>query len=46
MNSDMIEANALGITGTPTVFINGRKAKERSLNGFQSLIDEELRKLM
>jgi protein-disulfide isomerase len=45
MNSDMVEANTLGITGTPTVYVNGRKIKERSLNGFQSLIDEELRKL-
>ena len=45
MNSDMSEANTLGITGTPTIFINGRKAKERSLDGFQTLIDQELRKL-
>jgi len=45
MNSDMVEANTLGITGTPTVYVNGRKVKERSLNGFQSLIDGELRKL-
>ncbi len=45
MSSDMAEANTLGITGTPTIYVNGRKAKERSLNGFQSLIDEELRKL-
>jgi protein-disulfide isomerase len=45
MRADIAEAGQLGVTGTPTVFINGRKLKERSLPGFQTLIDEELRKL-
>jgi protein-disulfide isomerase len=42
---DMEEAKNLGVTGTPTIYINGRKLRERSPQGFQSLIDEELRKL-
>ncbi len=42
MNNDMAEASKLGVTGTPTIFINGRKLKQRSLQGFQALIDQEL----
>lgn len=45
MNSDMIEANRIGITGTPTIYVNGRRLKQQSLDGFQLLIDQELRKL-
>ena len=35
----------MGISGVPTVFVNGRKLKNRSLQGFQELIDAELAKL-
>lgn len=42
---DVKDAGRLGVTGTPTVFINGRKLKQRSLEGFQAMIDDELRKL-
>ncbi|TKB11361.1 DsbA family protein [Desulforhopalus sp. IMCC35007] len=38
--NDMVEAQQNGITGTPSVFINGRKLKQRSLSGFQKLIDD------
>ena len=44
MKSDVEEANRLGVTGTPTIFINGRKLKQRSLQGFQDLIDQALSK--
>jgi protein-disulfide isomerase len=44
LRSDMVEAQQNGITGTPTIFINGRKLKKRSLIGFQTLIDQELEK--
>jgi protein-disulfide isomerase len=44
VNRDMAEAGKLGVTGTPTIFINGRKLKQRSLQGFQDLIDQELGK--
>ncbi len=42
---DMDEAQALGITGTPTIFVNGKKVKDRSIGGFQKLIDQEMSKL-
>ena len=42
---DVSDAGRLGVTGTPTIFVNGRKLKQRTLAGFQALIDNELRKL-
>ena len=45
LRSDMVEAQQNGITGTPSIYINGRKLKKRSLNGFQTLIDKEMKKL-
>ncbi|WP_167505985.1 DsbA family protein [Desulfosediminicola flagellatus] len=45
LNGDMVEAQQLNITGTPSIFINGRKLKQRSVSGFQQQIDEELKKL-
>ncbi len=42
---DLLEGQKAGVTGTPTVFINGRKPAQRSLKGFQTLINEELKKL-
>ncbi|WP_163339317.1 thioredoxin domain-containing protein [Desulfopila sp. IMCC35008] len=44
INKDLSDAKKAGVTGTPTVFINGRKLQQRSLQGFQKLIDEELTK--
>jgi len=31
-----------GVTGTPTIFINGRLLKNRSVDGMKQLIDKEL----
>ena len=45
LQRDMQDAQKAGVTGTPAVFINGRKLKQRSLAGFQALIDDELTKL-
>ena len=42
---DAREGAQAGVRGTPTIFINGRKLKDRSLNGFQIAIDKELQKL-
>ncbi len=42
---DAREGAQAGVRGTPTIFINGRKLKDRSLNGFQAAIDKELQKL-
>lgn len=45
VSADVAEAGQLGVTGTPTIFINGRRLKQRSLEGFQAQIDEELRRI-
>ncbi len=42
---DTADAGRIGVTGTPTVFINGSKLKQRSLQGFQAQIDEALAKV-
>jgi protein-disulfide isomerase len=42
---DMADAGRIGVTGTPSVFINGSKLKQRSLQGFQAQIDEALKKV-
>jgi len=39
------EGTAVGVRGTPTIFINGRLLQERSLAGFSRLIEEELRQV-
>jgi protein-disulfide isomerase len=45
LEKDLLDAQKAGVTGTPTVFINGRTPKQRSLAGFQFIIDDELKKL-
>ncbi len=43
INADKAEANALGITGTPTFFINGRYLSgARPFEDFAKMIDAEL----
>lgn len=44
VQKDLVDAQAAGVTGTPTVYINGRTPKQRNLEGFQAIIDEELQK--
>ena len=44
IQKDIHDAKLSGVTGTPSVFVNGRTLKERSLQGFQMMIDAELRK--
>jgi protein-disulfide isomerase len=44
LQKDLRDAQKAGVTGTPSVFINGRVPKQRSLRGFQAIIDDELRK--
>ena len=45
INKDLADAQKAGVTGTPTVFINGRRLQKKSPEGFQQMIDEELAKL-
>lgn len=42
IDRDIEDAKKVGVRGTPTVFINGRKLKRRSLRGFQQAIEAEL----
>jgi len=44
IKQDLIDAQKAGVTGTPTVFINGRIPRQRNLLGFQAIIDDELKK--
>ncbi|MDR0476799.1 MAG: thioredoxin domain-containing protein [Desulfobulbaceae bacterium] len=41
---DITDGEKAQVMGTPTVFINGRKPQERSLEFYQRMIDEELGK--
>ena len=34
-----------GVRSTPTVFVNGKRLKNRSLKDFQTAVDRELEKL-
>jgi len=45
VRGDIIEGLRVGVWGTPAIFINGRKLKNRTLKGFRILIDKELEKL-
>jgi len=36
-------AQASGVTGTPTLFLNGKKVTDRSVDGLKKLIDEALK---
>lgn len=45
IRQDLQDAAQAGVRGTPTIFINGRQLKNRSLQGFQAAIDKELQKL-
>ena len=45
IRQDMQDGTAAGVRGTPTVFVNGRRLKSRTLKGFQDLIDKELEKI-
>jgi protein-disulfide isomerase len=42
INRDVSDGVKIGVRGTPTVFVNGRLLKNRSLSSFQAAIDREL----
>lgn len=39
---DMKDGQEAGVRGTPTLFLNGREVKDRTFEGIQDMIDEEL----
>jgi protein-disulfide isomerase len=45
IEKDIINGRRADVTGTPTVFINGLRLRDWSQNGFQMLINRELKKL-
>jgi protein-disulfide isomerase len=45
IRQDLQDGAQAGVRGTPTIFINGRRLKNRSLQGFQTAIDKELQRL-
>jgi protein-disulfide isomerase len=45
IRQDMHDGTQAGVRGTPTIFVNGKQLRDRSLQGFQTAIDEEMRKL-
>jgi protein-disulfide isomerase len=42
---DRTEGQRIGVRGTPTIFINGKRLKDKTLEGFQKAIDGELKAL-
>jgi len=45
IRQDLRDGAQAGVRATPTVFINGRRLKNRTLQGFQAAVDKELQKL-
>mgnify|MGYP000414535945 FL=1 len=45
VNQDFSDGRQAGVRGTPTIFINGIRLRDRSLEGFQAAIDGQLEKL-
>lgn len=44
LQDDMRLGNAVKVRGVPAIFINGRAAKQRSLEGFSQMVEQELKK--
>lgn len=42
VDAEMKQGQAAGVRGTPTVFINGKLLKQRSLDGFKKQIEEAI----
>ena len=40
----MADAQLAGVRGTPTIFVNGRRLKERNIKDLQQMISQELGK--
>ena len=43
VRQDFQDGRKAGVRGTPTIFVNGKKLKDRSLEGFKVIIDKELK---
>jgi protein-disulfide isomerase len=45
IDADLRNGDTAGVRGTPTIFINGKLLRDKSLAGFQRQINEELMQL-
>jgi protein-disulfide isomerase len=45
VKQDLSDGRRAGVRGTPTIFVNGIRLRDRSLKGFQAAIDKQLEKL-
>ena len=45
INADIRNGNSAGVSGTPTVFVNGKLLRDRSLQGFQQKINQAISEL-
>ena len=45
VNQDLADGRRAGVRGTPTIFINGIRLRDRSLKGFHTAIDKQLQRL-
>ncbi len=41
---DMKDGSSAGVTGTPTIFVAGRRLQNRSLEGVKAIVEPELKK--
>ena len=44
INRDVQNGRKIGVRGTPTVYINGKRLNDRKLSGFTKMIEAELKK--
>ena len=42
VEEDIADAQKAGVTGTPAIFVNGRKLKKRNFDAISRLIDDEI----
>ena len=44
INRDLREGSRIGVRGTPTIFLNGKRLGQRSIEAFSAAIADELKK--
>ena len=42
INRDLREGSRIGVRGTPTIFVNGKRLEQRSIEAFSTVIESEL----
>ena len=43
INRDLREGSRIGVRGTPTIFVNGKRFGQRSIQAFSAAIENELK---